>query len=77
MSYSHEWGVQQQKDFGLAPWGPGKTSGQKVKFIKLQLQSLFHRFLYQTFCVFIQIKDINVSKDIFVLMPGSCIRGGT
>ena len=27
--------------------------------------------------MFLQIKDINISNNIFVLMPGSCIRGGT
>ena len=56
----------------LHPWALGRLVVKRSNIIKLQLQSLFHRFLYQTFCVFLQIKDINVSKDIFVLMPGSC-----
>ena len=37
----------------LVPWGGVKRSN----IIKFQLQSQFQRFLYQTLCVFSQIKD--------------------
>ena len=47
------------------------------KFVKFQLQSQFQRFLYQTFCVISQIRDIADIKRDFILSPGSCPRGGT
>ena len=56
MSYSHEWGVQNH--FYVRPrgaWGEVK----RLNIIKFQLQSQFQRILYQTLCVFSQIKDIN------------------
>ena len=43
---------------------------------KFQLQSQFQRFLYQTLCVFSQIKDIKRIEGIFILSPGSCPRVG-
>ena len=36
----------------------------------------FQRFLYQTLCVFSQIKE-NILNRIFILLLGSCPRGGT
>ena len=56
VSYWHEWGVQRQTFFWprpLGPWGGVKRSN----IIKFQLQSQFQRFLYQTLCVFSQLKD--------------------
>ena len=40
--------------FGSTPWGGVKKSN----IIKFQLQNQFQRFLYQTLCIFSQIKDI-------------------
>ena len=38
----------------------------------------FKDFLYQTLCVFSQMKEIqNISDGIIILSPGSCPRGGT
>ena len=39
----------------FSAWGPGE--GQKVKYHLIQLQSRFQRFLYQTSCLFSQMKD--------------------
>ena len=35
MSYSHEWGVQQQICFGPAPWGPGEVSKVNYHLISI------------------------------------------
>ena len=56
VSYSHEWGMQRQTSFWprpLGPWGGAK----RLNIIKFQLRSQFQRFLYQTLCVFSQMKD--------------------
>ena len=44
--------------------------------IKFQLQKHFQRFLYQTLCVFSQMKAMNISDGIIILSHGSCPRGG-
>ena len=53
----------------LGPWGGVKRS----IIINFQLQSQFQRFLYQTLCVFSQIKDIKHIKlnfhSVFWVMP--------
>ena len=53
---------------------------QRVKYHKIQLQCLFQRFLNQTLCVFIQIKDIKHIKWDFHLvtrvMPQGWDLGG-
>ena len=56
VSYSHEWGMQRQKKFWPHPlvtlgWG------QRSNIIKFRLPCQFQRFLYQTLCVFSQMKD--------------------
>ena len=57
--------------FGPTPWGPGE--GQKVKYHLIQLQSQFQRFLFQTLCVFSQMKDTkHIRRDFYSdawLMP--------
>ena len=62
--------------FGPAPWGPGDGSKGQI-IILFQLQSQFQRFLYQTLCVFSQMKDTKHIRRDFILSPGSCPRGGT
>ena len=57
----------------LGPWGGIKRSN----IIYFQLQSQFQRFLFQTLCVFSQMKIQILSDGIFILSPGSCPRGGT
>ena len=54
----------------LWPWGVIKRSN-----IKFQLQSQFQGFLYQTLCVFSQMKDTKHIRQDFILLPGSCPRG--
>ena len=56
--------------FWPAPWGGVERSN-----ILVQLQSQFQRFLYQTLCVFSQMKDTKHVRRIFILSPGSCPRG--
>ena len=46
----------------LGPWGGVKRSN----IILFQLQSQFQRFLYQSLCVFSQIKDIKHIKQDFL-----------
>ena len=50
----------------FCPLGRAKRSN----IIKFQSQSQFQRFLYQTLCVFSQMKDTNISDGIFILLPG-------
>ena len=45
----------------LGPWGGVKRSN----IIKIQLQSQFQRFLYQTLSVFSQMKDTKHIRRIF------------
>ena len=55
----------------------GDDEVKRSNIIKFQLQSQFQRFLYQTICVFSQIKYIIYILDrIFILLPGSCPRVG-
>ena len=66
MSYSHELSMQQHNSFAPSP-------GEGSKIIKFQLQSQFQRILYQTLCVFSQIKDIkHIERDFYsiaLVMP--------
>ena len=59
--------MQQQILFGPVP-----SKDQILHFNYSHFQS----FLYQTLCVFSQIKDIkHISSRTFILFPGSCPRG--
>ena len=49
--------------FGPALWGGVKRSN----IILFQLQSQFQRFLYQSLCMFSQIKDIKHIKQDFLV----------
>ena len=42
--------------FGPAPWGPVEEPNSQISF-NLKLQSQFQSILYQTLCVFSQMKD--------------------
>ena len=55
----------------LGPWGGVKRSNI------IELQSQFQRFLFQTLCVFSQMKDTKHIRQVFIKSPGSCPRGGT
>ena len=64
--------MQRETFFGPAPWGPGEGSN----IIKFHLQSQFQRFLYQTLCVFSQMKDTkHIRRDfhsvVWVMPQGS------
>ena len=62
-----------QVKFSPLPCGEVKQSN----IIKFQLQGQFQRLLYKSLRVFSQIKDRNILNVIFILLPGSCPRGGT
>ena len=52
--------------FGPAPWGPGEGPKGRISLniIKFQLLSQFQRFLNQTLCVLLQMKDIkHIRRD--------------
>ena len=50
---------------------------KRSNIIKFGLPCQFQRFLYQTLCLFSQIKDRNHIAQNFILLLGSCPRGGT
>ena len=52
VSDSHIWGVQRQFLFGPATWGPGEGSKGQISF-----NFNYKVNLYQTLCVFSQMKD--------------------
>ena len=54
--------MQHENYFSRAPWGPGE--GSKGKILNFN-NSQFKRFLYQTLCVFSQMKDIKHIKLTF------------
>ena len=72
--FNWEWGQNSApRDWQKIPcWGEVKRSN----IIKFQLPCQFQVFLYQTLCVFSQIKE-SVSNRFFILLLGSCPRGGT
>ena len=57
----------------LGPWGGVKRSN----IIYFRLQSQFQRFLFQTLCVFSQMKGTKHFRRVFILSPGSYPWGGT
>ena len=56
--------------FGPAPWGPGEGSKGQISFnFNYIVQSQFQRFLYQTLCVFSQMKDTKHIRRDFYSVP--------
>ena len=72
VSYSHEWGVQRQTFFWPAPWGPGVGPEGHISF-NFNYKVNFKDFLYQTLCVFSQMKDTkHIRRDfhsVALVMP--------
>ena len=56
VSYSHEWGMQRQKIFWPCPHG-ALGRGQKVKYHLISITKSISKILYQTLCLFSQMKD--------------------
>ena len=76
VGYSYEWGVQQQKKFWPAPWGPGEESNGQISF-NFNYKVNFKDF-YTKLCVCTHKWKIqNISDGIFILSPWSCPRGWT
>ena len=59
----------------LAP-PPGERSKDQISF-NFNYKVDFKDFLFQTLCVFSQMKIKNISDRFFILSPGSCPSGGT
>ena len=49
---------------------------KRSNIIKFRIPYRFQRFLYQTLCMFSQIKE-NILNRNFILLLGSCPMGGT
>ena len=61
--------MQRQTFFGPAPWGPRKGSKGQISF-NFNYKVNFKDFLYQTLCVFSQIKDTkHIRRDFFHSAP--------
>ena len=57
----------------LFPPGPGEGSKGQIS-LNSNNKVNFKDVLYQTLCVFLQIKDIKQIEQDFILTPGSCQR---
>ena len=68
VSYTHEWGVQLQKQILPHPLG----RGQKVKYHLISITKSISKVFIPNFFVFLQIKDMKHIEWNFVLMPRSC-----
>ena len=61
-----------KKSFGFAPWVPREESKGQIS-LNFNNKVNFKDFLYQTLCVFLQIKDM---EQGFCSAAGSCPRVG-
>ena len=69
VSYSHKWGVQRQKMFRPAPWGPWEGSKGQIS-LNFNYKVNFKDF-YTKLCVCTHTWKIqNISDGIFILLPG-------
>ena len=76
VSYSYDWGMQRQIFFCPSPWGSGEGSKGQISF-NFNYKLNFNDF-YTKLCVCSHKWKIqNISDRIFILLPGSCPRGGT
>ena len=74
VSYSHEWGAQQQTFFGPAPGALGSKGQISFNFnYKVNFKDFYTKPCVCTHNCGIQ----NISDKIFILSPGSCPKGGT
>ena len=62
--------------FGPAPWDPGEGSKGQIS-LNFNYKDNFKDFLFQTLCVFSQMKDTKHIDGSFILSPGPCPRAGT
>ena len=78
VSCSHECGAQRHISFWSRPLGP-LGGAKRSNIIKFQFQSQFQRFLNQTFCVFLPMKDIkHIRRDFHFtveVMPQGWVLG--
>ena len=75
----HEWSMQQQNNFGPAPWGPGEGLKGQVS-LNFNNKVNFKDLLYLTLSVFLQIKyikhiELDFCFDAWV-MPQGGLGGG-
>ena len=69
VSYLHECHMQRHHFLGPYPQGP-RGGAKRSNIIKSELHSQFQRLLNQTLCIFLQMKDRNISDWIFLRPPG-------
>ena len=62
MRVAHANGACNSRFFGPAPWGPGEGSKSQIS-LNFNYLVNFKDFLYQTLCVFSQMKDIKHTKQ--------------
>ena len=62
--------------FGPAPWGPGEGSKGRISF-NFNYKVNFKDFYSKLFVCSHKWKIQNISDGFFILLPGSCARGGT
>ena len=64
VSYSHEWGCYGKLLLTPAPWGPREGSKGQNHLISITMS--ISKILYQTLCVFSQMKDTNhIRRDFY------------
>ena len=75
VSDSHEWGVQRQ--FFLAPPPGALERGQKVKYHLISIaKSISKIFIPNFVCALTNERYKTHQTGFFILLPGSCPRGG-
>ena len=62
--------------FFPTPWSPG--ADQKVKYHLISItEPILKIFIPNFVCVLTNERYINTSDGIFIMLPGSCTKGGT
>ena len=74
LSYSHEWGAHSKKKFWVSP--PGEGSKGQISF-NFNYKVNFKDFLFQTLCVFSQMKDTKNIRWVFYSVAWFMPYGGT
>ena len=75
VSYSHEWGAQRNFFLALPPGALGRD--QKVKYHLISTTKSISKILFQTLCVFSQMKDTKHIRRAFYSVAWVIPRGGT
>ena len=68
------WARNVKFSFGPAPWGPGEGSKGQISF-NFNSKVIFKDFLFQTLCVFSQMKDTKHIRWDFYFVPWAMPQG--